>query len=298
MAGARAIVSGPSFNALPYGLWDVAQKPTPENSHWQLGITWEERCNAGATTYEECITVTGTGGETVAAPASKSDNVDQLFRGATPFTVFTEYTCSPVGRTVEETNALAEAALLKVEDWWISRAFATGVSGGASTVWPHLSATTALTDPQNITLQTAATQLVTGGGDIAHVLGELEAGLADCYHGQGVIHVAPEALPTLRAWDLVKDDGNGILHTTAGNIVVVGTGYTGASPAGAAASTGTSWIYATGAVFGYRSAIRAPDVPMSFNRAENTVHMLAERTYVLAFECCHLAALATLGVPT
>jgi len=295
MAGARQIVSGPSFSPLPYGLWDAAQKPGIDNPHWQHGITWEERCDAGATTYDECIAVTGTGGAVPPAPENKADNVDQLFRGATPFTVFAEYTCSPVGRTEAETNALASDALARVEGWWVERAVWTGTSGGRTTVWPHLASSTELVDPQNITLQSAASVAATG--DAAHALGAVEASLADCYHGQGVIHMAPEALPTFVAWDLVEED-NGVLHTAAGNLVVVGTGYDGSSPIGTAAADQTSWIYATGAVFGYRSDMRVTTLAESFNRAENTVHMLAERTYVLGFECCLIAALVNLGVPT
>lgn len=296
MAGPRHIVSGPDFEPLPYGLWDVAQKPAADGTpHWQNGITWEEHCDAGATTYDECIAVTGVGAQAPPAPASKTDNVSQTYRGATPFSVFTEYTCSPVGN--EEIQTFAEEALLKVEAWQSERAFWTGTAGGQGTVWPHLAEDTALSDPQGIVLQNAASQLVTGGGDVAHVLGALEAGLADCYHGQGVIHVAPSVLPTLVAWKLVRDEA-GTLLTAAGNKVVVGSGYTGSSPAGVAAVAGTSWIYATGAVFAYRGTVRPTRLSESFDRAENTVHMLAERTYVIAYECCLLATLVTLGVPT
>ena len=294
MAGAREIVSGPSFTPLPYGLWDAAQKPSPASPHWQNGITWEERCDAGATIYDECIAVTGTGAvEQPPAPESKSENVDKLFRGATPVTVFTEYTCSPVG--TPDLATIAAEALTKVENWWIERAFWTGTSGGRSTAWPHLAADASVLDPQGVTLQSAASVAATG--DAAHALGAVEGALADCYHGQGVIHMPPEALPTFVAWDLVEER-DGALYTAAGNRVVVGTGYTGSSPTGTAAADQTSWIYATGAVFGYQGEVRAPDVPLSFDRSNNTVHMLAERTYVLAYECCLHAALVNLGVPT
>jgi hypothetical protein len=50
-------------------------------------------------------------------------------------------------------------------------------------------------------------------------------------------------------------------------------------------------------VFGYRSDVFATQVRDSLDRAENTVEMLAERTYVMAWECCHMAALINLGVP-
>lgn len=296
MAGPRYILSSsPAFEPLPHGLWDVAEKPSVEGPHWQNGVTWEEHCDAGATTYDECIAVTGVGAQAPPAPASKTDNVTQAYRGATPFTVFTEYTCAPIGN--EGVQAFAEEALLKVEAWQAERAFWTGTAGNQNTVWPHLAEDTSLSDPQGIVLQNAASQLVTGGGDIAHTLGVLEAGLADCYHGKGVIHVPMVALPTLTAESLVKDEG-GTLVTAAGNKVIAGSGYTGSSPAGVAAAAGTAWIYATGPVFAFRGNVRATPLSESFDRAENTVHMLAERTYVIAYECCLLATLVTLGVPT
>lgn len=294
MANARQIVTGPSFTSLPYGLWEAAQKPSAQDAHWQNGITYEELCSGGGTTYDECIAVTGTGGELPGAPASKAANVDNNFRGATPFTVYTQFDCSMVGNVMQDQ---AEAALAKVEGWQTERAFWTGTGGGASTVWPHLAEDTTLTDPSGILLQSAATPLVTGGGDAAHVLGAVEQSLADCYHGQGLIHMAPSALPTFSAWDLVTER-DGALWTRAGNRVVVGAGYTGSSPAGSAAAAGTSWIYATGQVFAYRSQVFSPRPVEAFDRAENTQKMLAERTYLFGWECCHIAALVTLGVPT
>jgi hypothetical protein len=305
MAGPRIVVDGPSFTALPYGLWDAVQKPTAPNSHWQNGITWVDRCGGGDTLYEECIAVTGTGGAPT-GQAAKVSNITQTNRGATSFAVYAEFDCSAVGLTDAET--VAADALARVEQYQVERAFWTGIAGKTSsggvpqtTVFPHLAAVTAMTDPNDsrITLQTAATQIVTGGGDIAHQLGNLEAQLADCYHGQGVIHVAPEVVATMAAWDLAEDDGNGALYTPRGNRIVVGDGYTGGSPVGGAAADQTSWIYATGALFGYRSDIFIPGSTIEqFDRVENTYRLIAERTYVIGFECCHLATLVNLGVPT
>ena len=57
-------------------------------------------------------------------------------------------------------------------------------------------------------------------------------------------------------------------------------------------------MYATGAAFGYRSNVFFTQVRDSLNRATNTLRMQAERTYLIGFECCHLAAHTVLGVPT
>jgi hypothetical protein len=292
VAGARQIVDPPAFTALPYGLWDAVQSRTADNPHWQQGVTWIERCPDGDTTYDECLSVTGTGAPP--EPAAKTSNVDQTYRGATPLTVYTDFVCNPVG--IGDAATVAADALARVEQQQLETAFWTGVAGAQDVVFPHLAADAEVVDAQDIVLQTAATPVVTGA-DAVHALGELEAELADCYAGQGVIHVPRVALPTLAAWNLL-DERDGRLYTTAGNLVVVGGGYTGSSPAGAAPAEGTAWIYATGAVFGYRGEVQVRSPRESLDRSANTLSMIAERTYVIGFECCLLAAHITLGVPT
>lgn len=291
MAGARQIVDPPAFGLLPYGLWDAAQVRSADNPHWQQGITWIERCPDGGTTYDECLSVTGTGAPP--EPPAKADNVDQTFRGATPFTVVAEFDCSPVG--LRDAETVASDALARVEQQQVEAAFWTGSAGAQTVVFPHLAADTEVLDAQDIVLQTVASPAVTGA-DVAQALGELEADLADCYAGQGIIHVPRIALPTLAAWNLVEDR-DGRLYTTAGNLVVVGGGYTGSGPDGSAPAAGTTWIYATGAVFGYRGDVQVTSPRDSIDRSANTMRMIAERTYVMAFECCLLAANVQLGVP-
>lgn len=307
MAGARQVIDGPGFTPLPNFLWDAAQHPseTATGSHWQQGVTWTERCGGAGTVMDECIAVTGTGGAP-AAQGSMSANVTQTSRGATPFTVFAEFDCSPVGQGLSQSDLTDRAAeaLARMEALQVTRAFWTGTagsSGGTSqtTVWPHLAASTTLDDPQGIRLQTAASPLVTGGEDPAAALGQVESALASCYGGQGVIHIPYLALPTFTSRMLILPESpNGPLRTLAGNLVVPGVGYTGSSPAGAAPAAGTSWIYATGAMFAFRSAVFARQFPDTFDRSENTVRYLASRTYLFGFECCHIAALVNLGVPT
>lgn len=293
MAGARQIVDPPAFSPLPYGLWDATQVRSADSPHWQNGVTWVERCPDGGTTYDECLAVTGTGGPPPEPPA-KADNVDQTFRGATPFTVVAEFDCSPVG--LRDAETVASDALARVEQQQVEAAFWTGSAGAQTVVFPHLAADTEVLDAQDIVLQTAASPAVTGA-DAAQALGELEADLATCYAGQGIIHVPRVALPTLAAWNLVEER-DGRLYTTAGNLVVVGGGYTGSGPDGAAPADGTAWIYATGAVFGYRGDVQVRSPRESIDRSANTMRMIAERTYVLGFECCLLAAHIVLGVPT
>jgi hypothetical protein len=301
VAGVRQIIDGPDFTALPNSLWDAAQHPVPGGPHWQQGITWIDQCGGAATVMDECIAVTGTGGAPT-AQSSMASTASQQNRGATAFTVYAEFDCAPVGQDITQNKA--ETALMRAEAYQVSKAFWTGTGGSTAnstatqTVWPHLAANATLDDAQGIRLQTAATQLVTGGDDPAVSLGQLEYNLAQCYGGQGVIHIPLFALPTFAARGLVRMGDDGRLYTLAGNLVVAGSGYSGSSSAGVAPSAGTAWIYATGAVFGFRSDVFSRPFPGTFDRSENTVRFLASRTYLFGFECCHLAALVTLGVPT
>jgi hypothetical protein len=304
VAGVRQIVDGPGFVPLPNFLWDAAEHPSAD-AHWQQGITWIERCGGGGTVYDECIAVTGTGG-TPAAQASMASNVSQQNRGATPFTVYAEFDCAPVGNGLTQADLTDRAveALLQVEPYIVSRTFWTGSAGKSgttnqTTAWPHLASNATLDDPQGIRLQTAATPLVTGGEDVAVALGAVEAQLASCYGGQGAIHIPYSALPTFKSRALITQESpGGPIYTPAGNHVIPGHGYTGSGPDGSAAAAGTSWIYGTGPVFAYRSEVFARPFPSTFDRSENTVRYLASRTYLLGFGCCHVAALTTLGVPT
>jgi hypothetical protein len=297
VANRRQLVQPPSFTPLPYGLLSVIQTPT-DDAHWQNGITYQARCaiTMGATTYDECISVTGTG--STLEPPTKSETHELVLRGAMPFTAYADFECSTVG-SLAESQQIAEQALAQSDSWQVERAFWTGEAAGQDVVYPHLAATAAVTGiggSSDVALM--QTVPVTGGPfDVAEALGFLEQQLADCYNGIGVIHIPVEALPTFDAWGLVKPQGPR-LKTLNGNWVAVGAGYPGTSPAGADPAAGTTWIYATGAVFGYSGDVRVTDQTSSINRSENTVTRIAERTHVLGWDCCHAGALMTLGVAT
>lgn len=296
MAGIRGIVDGPDFVALPSDLWDAAQHPVPSGPHWQQGVTWTDWCGGAGTTYaDECIAVTGTGGE-VPPAASLEATAEGADRGATAFTVYAAFDCSLIG--LPDVDQAAEA-LARSEALQVSRAFWSGQAGGQATVWPHLAADATLDDPQGIRLQTTADVVQATTDDAAVTLGRLEAALAEQYGGLGVVHVPVVALATLKARSLVhRDDADGALRTPGGHRIVAAAGYTGTGPDGTAAPAGSTWLYATGALFGYRSDVAVRDFPGTFDRSTNTVRKQASRTYLLGWECTHLAALMTLGVPT
>lgn len=295
MAGIRGIVNGPAFAALPDRLWEAAQHPAEDGPHWRQGVTWQDWCGGADTTYADTcgITVTGTG--TAPSAPDLAPTAGMALRGATAFTIYAEFDCSLVG--LPDTDQAADA-LARSEAYQVSRAFWTGRAGGQATVWPHLAADTVLDDPQGVRLQTAASPVLTGADDAAVAVGQLDAYLASAYGGEGLVHVPPAALPTLASRALVREGDGGVLRTPGGHRVVAAAGYSGSSPSGAAATAGATWIYATGALFGYRGDTVIQEFPGTFDRANNTVRKLASRTYLFGWECVHAGAPVILGVPT
>jgi hypothetical protein len=287
MPGPRQLVDPPTFVDRNFGLLSVVQarydQPDP---HWRNGVTWQNLCGIGFTTFDDYCVVSG-------APLKQPTHTTPVY-GATPFTPFAEVDCSPVGYDPQFEEARAADALGRSESWQVEYAFWTGsVAASGNNTYPHLAADTAVLDEgvlPSITLQCAATT-ITGSVilDVVEGLGRLEAALASCYNGQGVIHVPMILGEQLFRAGVAKVDGAQI-KTQAGNLVALGAGYPGTGPDGTSISNAV-WVYATGPVFAYRSAIERFRFRDSFNRSENTAQMIAERTYVLGFDCCCLFAL-------
>lgn len=321
MAGLRQIVDPPSFTPIPYGLLTTVEWPQAEGAHWQNGISYISTCSVsctglGSAMYDPCISVTGAGG---APPPQSLDLVDlnsstvrRTIRGATAFTVEASFVCSTVGN--DQAQAEAERAMTAAEPWSVERAFWSGQIGGQSVVFPHLAASAAVYDSEGILLQPAAVNVgtantcspyVTGDAtDPATALGLLEGALASCYGGIGVIHIPEILVPTfqkgmfLNLPDSTKGPSSPVMRTLNGNKVAVGGGYSGTGPTGASRAGGKCWIYATGNVFGYRSEVRVrspQSSAASLDRSTNTRAMIAERTYVLGWDCCLFAAQVDLG---
>jgi len=297
----RQYVAAPAFTPRPYGLLtslnDVVR--TPNDPHWQMGVTYESLCGDANTTFDDCIVVTGSGiGQPVPPSPPKADTgLDLIKRGATAFTVFAEIDCSAPGFWDRAEDVVGDG-LLRTEQEQVERALWTGQSGGQNVVFPHLAANTAFVDEENITLQTAAVSVSgTAMYDVVEGLGRLEAMLASCYGGLGVIHVPVALASTLMAWNLITPVGNKMITTTMGNTVVLGAGYPGTPPSAPLDPSPAvgQWMYATGNMFIYRSRARIIPIRDSIDRSENTVKAIAERTYVIGWDCCHYAVLVSMG---
>lgn len=291
MPAPRNHVAPPAFTPLPFGLL-TALGPyvrNPGDSRWQVGVQWESICPLGDTTYDECLTVTGAFGPPPAPPA-KIPTDEMQRRGATPFTVLVDVECSAPGFW-ERSQEMVEEALARVESFQVENAIWTGLAADQTVVLPHLAADAEVIE-NNVTLQTAAVT-VTGTYDVVEGIGRLEDALAVCYHGVGVIHVPRVLAPALAYANLLISDGTRY-RTPNGNIVVLGEGYSGAAPDSSTSNSHVT-VYATGLPFIYRSGISTTPPVSTLNRDNNDVTVIAERTYLVGWDCCHIAINITIG---
>jgi hypothetical protein len=301
VANSRNYVDPPAFTPAPFGLLTSLPEfiRTPSDPHWQMGVNYESLCGTANTTFDDCIAVTGSGaGQPVPPSPAKTDTgADLVKRGATPFTVFTEVDCSAPGFWDRAEEVIGDA-ITRMEQYQVEKSFWTGLAGGQLTVFPHLQASAQIVDEDTIILQTAATQ-ASGAAifDVVEGLARLEGALADCYDGVGIIHAPVELNAIMQSQLLVTQDGPR-WRTGSGNIVVFGHGYQGTGPTDAPTASqpaNSAWMYATGSMFIYRSPVLSIARHDSIDRAENTVKAIAERTYVLGWDCCHFAVQVSLG---
>jgi hypothetical protein len=192
---------------------------------------------------------------------------------ASPFTVYGHFNCLATGYTPQSAQDLATAHLLAREEQRVEQAFETGDLGNH----PNLS---------------EATEIASGTHSVIDGLAYLEYVIGHSYGSVGVIHMTRGmALQAIGA-DVVIATG-GRLTTVLGTPVVAGGGYEGLGPEGSPALTaGQSWAYATPAIFGYRTEpFTSSNSPGDlFNRANNMLTAIAERSYLLGFDPCGVAA--------
>lgn len=273
-------VTGEPFAPSRYGLLTVANELDIADSHWQLGVEFQPlACAPASVTRDSCSTaVLGKVPNITGAPAF----------GAEPFTPYAWVLCGPVGIPRAEYERRATLALERGEGRAVENVFWSGLVNGEP-VYPHLASNVEV-ESDGAVIQTAATPVVTGAVDPVEALGLLEGELAECYGGEGVIHVPARAVAHLAAWSQLVTDGD-TLRTFYGNKVAVYASNGRQGPDGTEpVDPNHAWFYATGAVSYLRSGIMMTPYEESLNRATNTLAQIAERTYLIKWDCCHLAA--------
>jgi hypothetical protein len=204
--------------------------------------------------------------------------------------VYSRIDCAPVA----EWDQLPEQnrqALLRAEAAELERIIWTGEAeqdSGNVTVFPHLADDGPTVIDGDDILQVAATVVTDIPQTIEVGIGMLEDAMRDCYHGVATLHV-PIRLGALMAEAVLLAPRAGVMYTSSvGSKVVLGE-YPGTAPDGTS-TDGVTWVYATGAVFFQREPTPHTFTPVeSFDRDVNTLSMIAERTYVVGWDCCLLA---------
>lgn len=144
-----------------------------------------------------------------------------------------------------------------------------------------------------------ATDLTPAGGAVHPVdgLAILEAYLGASYGGVGVVHSPVDVTTVLTTLGAVVRQGTR-LETVQGTYVASGGGYDNHSPEGVAADAGEAWVYATGQVLIRRAATVDVVSQIATSPATNVFNALAERTYVVTWECVTVAVLVTTSYGT
>lgn len=177
-----------------------------------------------------------------------------------PFTVYAYSNAAVIGRTLDQHRDDAITRLLAGEQFGVEAEFWAMMTSEVTTV--------------NLTGYTAR-----------YALGVVEQLLGETYGGTGVIHVN-------RATAIILDDAIGVsggrMQTVLGTPVVVGAGYDQlASP-----PDGTGLIYGTGPVVLYRGDVDTRQ--SAVDRSLNEVSIIAQRDYVLGWDCTIVGAQVTL----
>ncbi|WP_433518843.1 hypothetical protein ACQP2T_27055 [Nonomuraea sp. CA-143628] len=279
----KPIVDAPTVEPAEYGLFSVAQRPAPEGAHWRCGVRWEPyACDAGDAYGDQCDDSEQEKSIRDGVPLAEADS----------FSVHDGYLCRLPGRPDEaEIRDRAETQLKLGEQRLVERVVWTG-EAGTQTVDPHLA------DPAAVVLNAVPVPTAADALSLLAAIAALEAYLGANYGGRGVIHAprlagAHIAHAQLAAW------AGATIRTLLDNAIAFYSGSPNTGPDGSPAPAGTAWLYVTGAVF-IRSGpvlIIPNAVVAGFNRATNEVLMIAEREYVVGWDCVHAAVLADLDLP-
>lgn len=269
MAVPPLLVPAPAVTPARYGLQSAADLIAPAG-RIHSGIQWD-RPPCGPAQLDPALC----GDDPTELELSAGIGQDRAY----PIRVYAGFTCSPVDLTEQAMRTRAEAALMT--DW-----VAVEQSVWADTYLRLMrdEATPGADDPINTPVLAATPVSITRG------VGLLEAYLGASYGGIGVIH-APREVATHAATAQLLGSETSRLITPLGNRWAFGSGYPNTGPDGTAAAAGTAWLVVTTGVNYRRTEINHRRTrEQAFDRDTNTIHVLADRTYVVAWDDCVRAA--------
>lgn len=246
----QTIIEGPTRTPVPFGLFSVLTFPTG-NERWEMGATWE-----GVT----CGLLNGLGpldcqldeGDDTGLPREYANT--RGWGEAEAFGVYGSYQCAPVGYSFADAANMAGEDLTLHEEATVEDILWHGHYGQAG-----------LTTIESF-----------GDFDLKTAFAEVEHRMAREYGSQGVIHV-PRRLGLLALSDGVLEVKGQRLSTKLGTPVVAGSGY----------SETDSKIVGVPPMVARRSEIIPLGDPTEmFDRGQNLVTTVAERSYLIGYDPC------------
>jgi hypothetical protein len=249
------LVEAPAAFPLRYGFFSVAEPRLTTDDHWRLGVQWQS---------QSCSPAKRTTGPCIdpeVDPLTPDDfcSVVQY----EPFTVYAYENDDIIGATLAEHEAHAIARLTNGEQYAVEQQF-----------WGL------------VTTAPAVTTTDLSGAPAGVVLGYIEQILANNYFGQGVIHM--DRFTATILWEYLDVSG-ARLQTRLGTPVIAGGGYGNmADP-----PVDEFFIYGTGPVVVYRGDIDTRQ--MAIAKETNQVSYIAQRDYVVGYDCGGVGVKGTLG---
>lgn len=257
----RHIVQPPIATPRRFGLFSQAEIRTAQldatgvDEHWRLGIEWQsQNCAEVKVTTDNCLVL----GSDREGGNEKTPDAYCEVRSFAPFTVYAYDDDDIPGATLAQHEQNAIARLVNDEQRAVE-----------ANVWTAILAEAGA--PTDYTGNTAEMGL-----------GALEAAWADLHGITPTVHLSVNAATVLASY-LYREGGR--MFTATGSPVIVGGGYFDAS-------VDTAVIAVTGPMVLYRSEINTQ--ANAVNKATNQVSIIAERDYVVGWDCTALAATISL----
>lgn len=263
----------PNVGAQRYGLFNVLNGPLELDIHARGGgyAYTTELCELPYGYDQACPT-----------PANVTADTQGLTTiVATPFLVQTTLTCGAIGHTGQELTTMAFNRLRAGEQAAVENIFSQGLNGQS----PSLA-----NNNPNVTTLSAAASINEG-------IGKLEAWLYARYGPAGILHVPIYAAEYVFSDYHIMRDTGGVMRTPMGTAVSFGN-YANLLPNGTAVAAGHAAFFITGQMTAWRASdndVFISPWQNSVNKTTNQVTMIAEREYVLAYDCFAAGIDVTLG---
>jgi hypothetical protein len=265
LAAERRWVEAPASVPYRFGLFTALAPSAPpdgDDAHWRLGVQWQSQaCGGARETSGPCVQ------DAQAAVGIVPDFHVCYVSGFDPFTVYA-FNDDTVG---------AATSLQAHADNARERLAAGEQEAVESHLWGQMRAI-------------ESNPVAGTGKSMSYCVGWLEQRLAELYGNQGVIHMNRLAAHLLAGpgGSLVREGNR--LTTVLGTTVVAGGGYD--ETAGALPTS--TILYGTGPLAMYRSDVTNTP-PVTLDRARNDMSILAQRDYVIGWDCVLVGITAPLA---